>query len=233
MAAFCSPHNFFHAAAAEPVAIKGFFQLLDNLQDDLHLQSVLQQSLNEQSAPSKKQQPLPVFTPRFDISETESAYHIQGELPGLTKDNLDIDFTDAQTITVRGKIQRVAPSQTTEDVVVEDIATPQSPASSTVDHHATVEDDFEDLAAETASTSTSTAAPTTEKSTETKSEQKKPEQQQPQAKFWISERKFGQFARSFKFRKTVDVAAVSASLDSGVLSVVVPKKNESRKIFVQ
>ncbi|KXJ84935.1 HSP20-like chaperone [Microdochium bolleyi] len=241
MAAFCSPH-FYHSAAAEPIAIKGLFQLLDTLQDDLSLQSVLQQSLDDQSSPAKKQQqqqqPLPTFTPRFDISETDSAYHVYGELPGLSKEHLDIDFVDAQTITVRGKVLRAVPShrpQHTEDVVEEDAAAPQSPASSATSHHATVEDDFEDLAAETGSTSSHTTTPaaaekptTTDKKTTTET----PAQPEPQAKFWISERKYGQFARSFKFRKTVDVAGVAASLENGVLSIVVPKKNESRKIFV-
>ena len=240
MAAFCSPH-FYHSAAAEPIAIKGLFQLLDTLQDDLSLQSVLQQSLDDQSSPAKKQkqqQPLPTFTPRFDISETDSAYHVHGELPGLSKEHLDIDFVDAQTITVRGKVLRAIPShrsQNAEDVVEEDAAAPHSPASSAASHHATVEDDFEDLAAETGSTSSHTTTPAAaEKPTTTeKKTTKTPVQPEPQAKFWISERKYGQFARSFKFRKTVDVAGVAASLENGVLSIVVPKKNESRKIFVQ
>ncbi|KAH7024538.1 HSP20-like chaperone [Microdochium trichocladiopsis] len=235
MAAFCTP-RFYHGAAAEPIAIKGLFHFLDNLQDDLALQSVLQESLSQQqgSAPApaaeKQQQPLPYFTPRFDISETDAAYHLNGELAGLSKEHIDIDFTDAQTITVRGKIQRAAssPAQTTDDDVVVEDAAPQSPASSAASsHHATVEDDFEDLAAET-NTATSSSSPAPEKTTE-----KTPApQQQPEAKYWIAERKYGQFARSFKFRKTVDVAAVSASLENGVLSIVVPKKNESRKIFV-
>lgn len=244
MATFCTP-NFYHGASAEPIAIKGLFHFLDNLSDDLSLQTVLQESLSQQqqqpstSVPvAKKEQPLPFFTPRFDISETDDAYHLHGDLAGLSKEHIDIDFTDTQTITVRGKVLRNSVPASTktqpveEDVVVDDAA-PSSPVSS---HNATVEDDFEDLAAEVnTATSSSSAASTPEKTiaAAAKKQAQKPREEQTPAKYWISERKYGQFARSFKFRKTVDVASVSASLDNGVLSIFVPKKNESRKIFVQ
>lgn len=246
MAAFCTP-NFYHGASAEPIAIKGLFHFLDSLSDDLSLQTVLQESLSQQQQSStpapvaKKEQPLPFFAPRFDISETDDAYHLHGDLAGLSKEHIDIDFTDAQTITVRGKVLRNSVPASTktqpveEDVMVDDAA-PSSPDSS---HHATVEDDFEDLAAEvnTAASSSSSAASTPEKTfaaaAAAEKQAQKPREEQTPAKYWISERKYGQFARSFKFRKTVDVASVSASLDNGVLSIVVPKKNESRKIFVQ
>jgi len=252
MAAFCTP-SFYHGASAEPIVIKGLFHFLDSLSDDLSLQSVLQESLSQKqhqpssSAPvAKKEQPLPFFTPRFDISETDVAYHLHGELAGLSKEHIDIDFTDAQTITVRGKVLRSSPASTktqpVEDVVVEDVA-PSSPVSSASSHHATVEDDFEDLAAEASTATPPTSAASAPEKTQdkpaaaaapvTEKQAQKPHEEQTRAKYWISERKYGQFARSFKFRKTVDVASVSASLDNGVLSIVVPKKNESRKISVQ
>ncbi|CUS11855.1 unnamed protein product [Tuber aestivum] len=48
------------------------------------------------------------FSPSFDVHETEKAYILEGELPGLhDKSNLSIEFTDPQTLLVRGKTERM------------------------------------------------------------------------------------------------------------------------------
>ncbi|KAG0124677.1 HSP20-like chaperone [Tuber indicum] len=48
------------------------------------------------------------FSPSFDVHETEQAYVLEGELPGLhDKSNLSIEFTDPQTLLVRGKTERL------------------------------------------------------------------------------------------------------------------------------
>ncbi|KAF8455108.1 HSP20-like chaperone, partial [Terfezia claveryi] len=54
------------------------------------------------------------FTPSFDVIETNEAYILEGELPGLSdKGAVDIEFTDHQTLLVKGKIEKVAiPSET-------------------------------------------------------------------------------------------------------------------------
>ncbi|KAG0642265.1 HSP20-like chaperone [Tuber brumale] len=47
------------------------------------------------------------FSPSFDVHETEQSYILEGELPGLhDKSNLSIEFTDPQTLLVRGKTER-------------------------------------------------------------------------------------------------------------------------------
>lgn len=48
------------------------------------------------------------FSPSFDVHETEQAYVLEGEFPGLhDKSSLNIEFTDPQTLLVRGKTERV------------------------------------------------------------------------------------------------------------------------------
>jgi HSP20 family molecular chaperone IbpA len=48
------------------------------------------------------------FSPSFDVHETEQAYILEGELPGVhDKSNLSIEFTDPQTLLVRGKTERL------------------------------------------------------------------------------------------------------------------------------
>jgi len=46
------------------------------------------------------------FSPRFDVRETGEAYHLDGELPGIAQKDIDIEFTDPQTLTVKGRIER-------------------------------------------------------------------------------------------------------------------------------
>ena len=57
------------------------------------------------------------FTPRFDVRETKDAYHLDGELPGISQKEVEIEFTDAQTLVVKGTTQRefsVEPSEEDE-----------------------------------------------------------------------------------------------------------------------
>ncbi|KAK4247881.1 30 kDa heat shock protein [Corynascus novoguineensis] len=46
------------------------------------------------------------FTPRFDVAEHEKEYVLQGELPGVPPSNVEIEFTDDQTLVVRGRSER-------------------------------------------------------------------------------------------------------------------------------
>lgn len=46
------------------------------------------------------------FAPRFDIRESNDAYHLDGELPGIPQNNIDIEFTDPQTLVIKGRAER-------------------------------------------------------------------------------------------------------------------------------
>ncbi|KAJ5639111.1 30 kDa heat shock protein [Penicillium longicatenatum] len=46
------------------------------------------------------------FTPRFDVRETEDAYHLDGELPGVSQKNIEIEFSDPHNLTVKGRTER-------------------------------------------------------------------------------------------------------------------------------
>ncbi|KAK1760020.1 putative heat shock protein [Echria macrotheca] len=46
------------------------------------------------------------FAPRFDVTEHEKNYSLQGELPGVAPENVTIEFTDPQTLVIRGHTQR-------------------------------------------------------------------------------------------------------------------------------
>jgi len=45
----------------------------------------------------------------------------------------------------------------------------------------------------------------------------------PKSRYWVSERSVGEFYRSFSFPQRIDQEAVKASLNNGILSIVIPK----------
>lgn len=51
-------------------------------------------------------QPALRITPRFDVRESNDAYHLDGELPGIAQSDIDIEFSDPQTLVVKGRTER-------------------------------------------------------------------------------------------------------------------------------
>jgi HSP20 family protein len=160
------------------------------------------------------------FTPKFDVKEVKDAYELHGELPGIEQKDVDIEFTDAHTLTVKGHTESSYTSGTPPTGFVED-----SPAQGAITdgekshkaHKATVED-------EGAEGSTVVA-----KRDETPQQQRKED-----VKYWVSERSVGHFSRSFTFPTRVDQDNVKASMKNGILTIHVPKikKQEARKITI-
>lgn len=171
------------------------------------------------------------FNPKFDVRETENTYELHGELPGIDRENINIEFTDPQTIVIHGHVERTYQSGTPPSGLLEGEAkmrgaiTEGGEKSQSKAHKVTVEDE--------ANEQQGTVARQTEQQKE-HSEQQKEQNQQPKEKYWVSERSIGEFSRTFSFPSRVDQDGVSASLNNGVLSVSVPKakKHEGRRIAV-
>jgi HSP20 family molecular chaperone IbpA len=208
---------FFQPAYLSPEAT--FFQLLSELDQPTHKASC---------RPHRRAE---TFTPRFDITETPTSYELYGEVPGLSQDDLTIEFSDAQTILIKGKTQRElssATAQPEQSTTSDKGKERESDASSEKSHTPTVEDDYDDVDAPVASP-TETATVTQEK------EQEQPQTTEtaaPKPKFWVAERKVGDFARSFAISQRVEQDIVSADLKNGILHIVVPKSQKPRKVTV-
>lgn len=170
------------------------------------------------------------WQPKFDVRETGEAYELHGELPGLNKQDVHIEFTDPQSLLIRGKIERTYTAGTPPTDAIEDASISGAITESTEEerpkspHQATVEDEPEDGVTATTATSEHEvvkAAPTKQKPTDT-------------AKYWLTERSVGEFSRTFNFPTRVNQEGVTASFKDGILNVVVPKaaKHEPRRITV-
>jgi len=120
------------------------------------------------------------WQPKFDIHETKDAYELNGELAGLKKDNVNIEFTDPQTLHIFGQVER----KTTLGPKAGDAA-------------------------------------------------QKEDSKQPKA--WLTECSVGKFARVFTFPSRIDSSKVSAKMNDGILTVVVPKvdTHEAQKITIK
>ncbi|KAF4978935.1 hypothetical protein FZEAL_4773 [Fusarium zealandicum] len=165
------------------------------------------------------------WQPKFDVRETGDAYELHGELPGISKEDVHIEFTEPQTMLIRGKTERTYTAGTPPAGLVEDTqmsgAITEGSEGAKSPRQATVEDEDEDSSNEKGN----------EVTQQPKEVQKKPTDT---SKYWLTERSFGEFSRSFNFPTRVDQDIVSASFKDGILSIVVPKakKHESRRIAV-
>ncbi|RYP34580.1 hypothetical protein DL768_011052 [Monosporascus sp. mg162] len=213
MSLFASPR--YYTPAGEP-NFSGLFRLIDDW--DRHVQQ------QTGGSATRGRQHLPLITPKFDLKETETTYELHGELPGIEKDRVNIEFSDDQTIVIRGSIERshTSSSGTTAEgnengnvnVGTGDNADKQA-------HKPTVEDAPEE----------GNKNKSVEKSGSGEVQQ---QQSAPKYKYWVSERSFGEFQRSFSFPGRIDTESVTASLNNGVLTVIVPKakKHEARRVAI-
>jgi HSP20 family molecular chaperone IbpA len=160
---------------------------------------------------------LPSFQPKFDVRETEDAYELHGELAGINKKDISIEFSDPQTMVIRGRIERSYTSRNApelEDANTRGAVTESGEASK--QHQATVEDDEE----------YQNVTPVSDE--EAPKEAPKKKAPKDKAKYWLSERSIGEFSRSFTFPTHVSQDSVSATLNEGILSVTVPKHKKTQ-----
>lgn len=198
----------------------------------LDLLSLFDQSFPTAPAAASSRPGKRAFSPNFDVHENATSYVLEGEVPGLgRKDNLDIEFTDARTLLVKGRIERSATR--TSEPKIEAPAEKKSIENTAEKNDESTADDWESVKEPEAEKSES------EKSTEAapapaEPPVKKAKAAEPKLKYWVSERSVGEFARSFSFPEPINVDAVTAKLEHGILTVVVPKmeKKGARKILI-
>ncbi|OAA50337.1 heat shock protein 30 [Metarhizium rileyi] len=150
-----------------------------------------------------------IWQPKFDVRETKDAYELHGELPGMNKDSVHIEFSEPQSMTIRGKAERTYSSGSPNQI--EDVT--EKPAITSGSSRAETED--------------------TEKAQDAGKAQAEPEPE-PKYKYWLTERSVGEFSRTFNFPAPVEHDGVTASFKDGILNVSVPKakKPETRRIEI-
>lgn len=170
------------------------------------------------------------FQPRFDVKELKDSYELLGELPGVNQKDINVEWTDGNTLTISGhsesRIEKK--SQVPAAPFITEKATEEKPVAESASCHApsVEEEDDGELISKPGESDTETIASTTEKVAEptvADPETSTPETPVEQPKYWVSERRSGSFSRSFKFPIRIEQENVKASLKNGILSIVVPK----------
>lgn len=151
------------------------------------------------------------FTPKFDVRENAQSYELHGELPGITQEDIDIEFADddSNALTIKGRIEREHQKSSNDNSITRD------------SHH----DEKQEK------------QPGTEVAKQGKNEGtlESKKYEKPAYRYWVSERSVGEFQRTFAFPAKVDREKIKADLKNGILTVVVPKllkEAESKKIVI-
>jgi len=168
------------------------------------------------------------FSPRFDIKETKTGYELHGELPGIEQKDINIEWSEGNTLTVHGRTEYTRTEGSQPTPAEEGYESLETPESESHYHKATVED-----AAEPGETSTPANAESENKEVAKSSGAGEVAKETPKAKYWIQERSVGEFHRSFSFPVAVDQDNVKASLKNGILSVTVPKAERPKVRRIQ
>lgn len=218
---FCAPQT-----STEPSLVP-LFRLLDGF--DQYSRDVKAAQPQTKLKPRQKvPAPLPRFNPRFDVRETEDTYELHGELPGIERENLNIEFTDPRTIQIRGRVERTKEEQPAEPASENEQQTgaPEVKTASS-SHRATVEDDPEETSSNASWTPVGSPKPETvvaKKAAAAEVEKAPPVANNTTSKIWLWERSIGEFSRTFTFPTDVEHENVTAGLNNGVLTLTVPKQ---------
>ncbi|KFZ16130.1 hypothetical protein V501_02379 [Pseudogymnoascus sp. VKM F-4519 (FW-2642)] len=143
------------------------------------------------------------FNPRFDLIELGDHFILCGELPGVQHDDVEIEFINPHTITVRGRSSRSY-----------SFRTPLSRLMGTTEN-IEPRDDEPLQSYETVK----------ERTLENKTDADVPELLLAEAvnRYWISERGDRNFSRSFTFYIQVNHDNIQAYMMNGLLTITIPK----------
>ena len=169
------------------------------------------------------------FSPKFDVKELKDSYELHGEFPGIEQKNINIEWTDANTLTISGRQETVREEGERPQNLLKESGESNNTTNKNKDEHyhqPTVEDESSENNANASESQVT-------KTSDQQHEVAKTDNNTP--KFWVSERSVGEFHRSFNFPARVDQDAVKASLKDGILSIVVPKAQapKPRKINIE
>jgi HSP20 family protein len=189
--------RFSHSHAGAP-GFSSLFRMLDDFD----------RYTGQQLGSTQDSTSVTTFSPKFDVAERDKEYTLSGELPGVTPENVEIEFTDDQTLVVRGHSER---KHTEGDPAL--LGAPEE--SKKIEGGE--------------GTKKGTAV------TKGKGKEGGEEAEKPKARYWLSERSYGEFSRVFSFPSAVDQDKVQAKFKDGLLDITVPKaeKRGGKKISIQ
>ncbi|KAM0371292.1 hypothetical protein ACHAPK_005514 [Fusarium culmorum] len=243
--AFFLPRTVYHTQAP----LNPLYHLLREL--DQSVQQPQQPQRRRQCQPQQKSRAqaecpayrvtTPPWEPRFEAHETEDSFVLYGELPGLNKENVTVEFPEPRKLVVSGKVERFTDAPKPAETTTEQTAPAPAVESDNEDtqsrssYQATVEDDVDDefeVLSHTSQKSETVSQPQPETPSQKgqKAAVKQPEQpEEPRRAGYTKE-----FSRYFTFPTYINHEAVTAELKDGLLTIIVPKAvPQSHRIVIE
>lgn len=199
------------------------FSQLDRLSSDLD--SHLQQSLGSSGSSGStvnSWQSLLTSTPKFDVKETESNYILEGELPGIAKADISLNWADDHTLVLKTQtstFKETKPSSSTASDSTSDEPSKQTAQTLDAAKSPAEMSGANPDAATSAKTENGDTAIDTTNAQGTDVAKTAP----ASPTYHLTERTHSTFQRVFSFAGQVEHDNVKASLKNGVLTVTVPK----------
>ena len=263
-----------------------FFSQVDELLSEIDRKAQRQAQIAahieaQREAYHQRQQRKRALRAKFAVSQNEQGWQIDGDTQGFDQENISIEVTDEHTLKIAGNTEwqsekalpetQLPGTEATAEVdgatlteLIGETATETEATTAGTDsdneshksYQPTVEDDFEDLGAETSSLiSVSSASSTAAEPKEPKGKEKVVEEpaathsevvQEPQSQPQLAtqpqqpeqsqeqERVHGSFERTFRFPERIDADNVSASFKDGGLKITVPRAQvpQTRRIAI-
>lgn len=113
---FPSPQYYGHPFLSRPqpqpqYQVQDPFRSLDRLLEDFSTPSFLFSPQQVQRPSTQTLQR--TYQPRFDVREIDGGYELRGEMPGFEPKDVDVEFSDAQTLIIRGRTESESSTGTT------------------------------------------------------------------------------------------------------------------------
>jgi len=156
------------------------------------------------------------FSPKINLSEDEKNYYIHADLPGMTKDQVKMELNDDRILTISGERKCVYDS---DDKKESEATDPEAKDNKM----ATEEEEVHKNNTEEKQDSTPKVNTKATKENE--------------RTYSLVECSYGKFSRSFSIPEDVDLDAIQAKMENGVLEVIFqkmePPKHQHRSIQIQ
>jgi len=160
--------------------------------------------LNSQITKDTEFGKLLTLAPKFDIKETEKEFILEGELPGVDKKDISLDFVDDNTLVLKTRVEKVR----------EEGAKPESQSQGQIEGGK--QEQQQGQIKEAAKTDKDTTVATTNGSGNK-------EVAKPTTQYHLTERSIGTFQRAFALPGELKHEEVKANLKNGILTITVPK----------
>jgi HSP20 family molecular chaperone IbpA len=164
------------------------------------------------SAQGHGQKNMTPFQPKFDVTELDDSYELHGELPGLQRKDIHVEFIEPRTLLISGKIERARRYGSLPEGW---LGVTSSVPDAEVGEPSTQKDKGAEQKGDQNGDSKATEGGSKDNKNTT------------YPKMWVSERSVGEFSRTFNFPHHIKQDGTLATLEGGILFVKIPKTERS------